>query len=484
MADSRRASALHMKQIERIVENQRHVISFLMSLIAAFLATFWLGGEGFTEAQDYVLFLLFFSIGLWVTEAIPPFAVGILIVGFLVFFLGNPNVTGAEDIHVKKFVNTWSNSVIWLLLGGFFLAKGMKKTGLDKTVFRISVSSFSTKPRYVLLGIMGATALGSMIMSNTAITAMMIAAVMPLVNKDKERPLAKALILGIPAAAAIGGMGTIIGSPPNAIAVDFINNIKQLDFQIGFLEWMLFGVPVVVILLTGFWYILLRYFNLGNIPVPPEEFEMKVLDDDPENIYALERRRRKRVVTVTLAVTVLLWLTSKLHGIPAAAVSGIPIILFTMLNIITGEDVRSLPWDTLMLVAGGLSLGLAISETGLAEYFIGQMNDVTLAPVFLAIIFSLVTVIFSNIMSNTATATILIPMAGLWAGINPLLLPLVIGLAASCALFLPVSTPPNAIAYSTGLLEQKDFRLGGIYAGLFGPVIIIIWTMALLSFVF
>jgi sodium-dependent dicarboxylate transporter 2/3/5 len=247
---------------------------------------------------------------------------------------------------------------------------------------------------------------------------------------------------------------------------------------------MLFGVPVVVILLTGFWYILLRYFNLGNIPVPPEEFEMKVLDDDPENIYALERRRRKRVVTVTLAVTVLLWLTSKLHGIPAAAVSGIPIILFTMLNIITGEDVRSLPWDTLMLVAGGLSLGLAISETGLAEYFIGQMNDVTLAPVFLAIIFSLVTVIFSNIMSNTATATILIPMAGLWAGINPLLLPLVIGLAASCALFLPVSTPPNAIAYSTGLLEQKDFRLGGIYAGLFGPVIIIIWTMALLSFVF
>ena len=174
-----------------------------------------------------------------------------------------------------------------------------------------------------------------------------------------------------------------------------------------------------------------------------------------------------------LLLTLTLWLTGNLHGIPASAVSLLPIMLLTMFRIVSGDDVRKLPWDTLMLVAGGLSLGLAIKETGLAEYYVSLLRDYNLNFYVLVVVFSALTIVLSNFMSNTATATILIPIAIILASSNQLVLPLVIGLSASAALFLPISTPPNAIAFSTGRLKQKDFRFGGIVAGIIGPIIII-----------
>ncbi|MCB0629457.1 MAG: DASS family sodium-coupled anion symporter [Lewinella sp.] len=466
--------------MERVVDSQQRIIYFLLSILIALWITHGLKDDNFTLPQIYVLFLLFFSIGLWVTEAIPPFAVGIMIVGFLVFFLGNPEINhpdGPNYIRVETFVHTWSNSVIWLMLGGFFLAEGMKKTGLDFDVFKFSISRFGDNPRYILLGIMLATACASMVMSNTATTAMMIASVMPLLRElDDDAPFAKSLLLGIPAAAAIGGMGTIIGSPPNAIVVDAINHIQNTTFEIGFLEWMLFGIPISVILIFIFWWILLKKYTpkVGKIDLTVFQQDNSSEGEEPDG---RDYRLRKKIVLGVLVVTILLWLTGKIHEIPTAAVSGIPIIVLTMLSIISGEDVRQLPWDTLMLVAGGLSLGLAIQETGLATYFVGELQGVKLEHWMLIIIFAMATIIFSNIMSNTATATILIPVASLWGGSNPLVLPLVIGLCASCALFLPVSTPPNAIAFSTGKLEQADFRLGGITIGLIGPALIILWVL-------
>jgi sodium-dependent dicarboxylate transporter 2/3/5 len=148
-----------------------------------------------------------------------------------------------------------------------------------------------------------------------------------------------------------------------------------------------------------------------------------------------------------------------------------------MFRIVSGDDVRKLPWDTLMLVAGGLSLGLAIKETGLAEYYVNLLQDFDLNFYVLIIVFSLLTIVLSNFMSNTATATILIPIAIILVSNNTDVLPLVIGFSASAALFLPISTPPNAIAFSTGKISQKDFRFGGIVAGLAGPVVIILLVL-------
>ena len=477
MADSRRASASKLRQTEKVVENQLRLIQFMGSILMALLITFLIKDETFNSPQLYVSFLLFFAIGLWITEAIPPFAVGIMIIGFLVFFLGQPSLEQFE-IDVEKFVNTWSDSVIWLLLGGFFLAEGMRKTGLDIKVFKMATSRFYHSPPKMLLVLMLGTAMVSMIMSNTATTAMMIAALMPLINNmGSSSNMSKALLLGIPAAASIGGMGTIIGSPPNAIAVDIINRMPGITNKIDFLDWMIYGAPIGLLLVVLFWYILIHKYEL------PDDLDSSLLQAESEveeNDPYFGNWSPEKVMIIVLITTVLLWLTDSIHPIPMAAVSGIPIIVLTMLNLITAEDVRGLPWDTLMLVAGGLSLGLAIEESGLMDYFLSQIQSLSLPMIALVVVFAAITVFASNIMSNTAAAAILIPAAGLWDGVNPVILPLIIALCASCALFLPVSTPPNAIAYSTGYLDQNEFRLGGITIGVIGPVLIAIWIFLLL----
>ncbi len=398
-----------------------------------------------------------------------------MIFGFLVFALGGYYAEiDPENAskYVAKYVQTWSNSVIWLMLGGFVIAEAMQKVGLDKTLFKMTISKFGSKPRNVLLGIMLVTAVFSMIMSNTATTAMMIAAVIPFINTlDKNAPFAKALLIGIPAAASLGGMGTIIGSPPNAIAVDAMSNH---GVQFGFLEWMIIGFPVAVILVFLFWLFLISKF-VPKVSTIDLSFLNDLEDESPSNSRIFNIKRK--IVSGVLLLTLTLWLTGNIHGIPASAVSLLPIMLLTLLGIVSGNDVRKLPWDTLMLVAGGLSLGLAIQETGLAEYYVKMLSNYDLNIYALMIVFSLLTVILSNFMSNTATTTILIPIAIILVSSNQVILPLVIGLSASAALFLPISTPPNAIAFSTGKLEQKDFRVGGLFAGIVGPIVIIIMVM-------
>jgi sodium-dependent dicarboxylate transporter 2/3/5 len=478
MADSRTASMRFLKKFQQVVDIQQRIIYFLISIIIAFSLTYWLNTPEIDTAQLYVLFLLFLSIGLWVSEAVPPFAVGLLIFGFLVFALGGYYAEIDPENAAKsvtKYVETWSNSVIWLMLGGFVMAEAMQKVGLDKTLFEMTISKFGSKPRNVLLGIMLVTAIFSMIMSNTATTAMMIAAVIPFVNTlDKGAPFSKALLVGIPAAASLGGMGTIIGSPPNAIAVDAMSNH---GIQFGFLEWMTIGFPVAIILVLIMWVFLINRY-VPKVSTIDLGF-LKKADSSPR--YSKLFSIKRKIVSSVLLLTLVLWLTGNLHGIPASAVSLLPIMLLTLLGIVSGNDVRKLPWDTLMLVAGGLSLGLAIQETGLAEHYVQLLNNYDLNLYALMIVFSLLTIILSNFMSNTATTTILIPIAIILVSSNQVILPLVIGLSASAALFLPISTPPNAIAFSTGKLEQKDFRFGGIVAGIIGPLVIILMVLLMNS---
>ncbi|HCL83349.1 MAG TPA: transporter, partial [Chitinophagaceae bacterium] len=220
----------------------RNTLFFIGSFITAFILTRLVRDAGFTQSQDYVLFLLFFSIGLWVTEAIPPFATGLLIMAYLVFALGNARFNNNPQ-DVAKYVQTFSNSIIWLLIGGFFLAEAMTKTGIDVYFFRFSIRLSGKVPKNFLLGIMLTTMIASMILSNSATTSMVIAAVTPLLKKLGKDPFSKALIVGIPLAASVGGMGTIIGSPTNAIAA---GNLENIGSSISFIKWMYFGVPLAI----------------------------------------------------------------------------------------------------------------------------------------------------------------------------------------------------------------------------------------------
>lgn len=271
-------------------------------------------------------------------------------------------------------------------------------------------------------------------------------------------------------------MGTIISSAPNAIAV---GALEAVGIQISFIEWMIIGVPTALVLVYLIFKILERKYELKT-----EHISLDFLNTESEAPNS-EDRIKKNIVLVILCVTLGLWLTSQWTGIPVAVVSGVPIVFLTMLGIIDSQDVRQLPWDTLMLVAGGLSLGLAIQEQGIAEYFVASINNFELNYYILIAIFAYTSVLLSNFMSNTAATTILVPigisLVSLIPGANVSFLPIIIGLAASCALLLPVSTPPNAVAFSTGIVEQKDFFAGGIFAGLVGPIFIILWTLLMFT---
>ncbi|MEX0996255.1 MAG: SLC13 family permease [Flavobacteriaceae bacterium] len=475
MSDSRGYSLKKIAKYPFIYARNTKVGMFLLCIAIAAGLTFFLGDDDFVRTQYIVLFLLFFSMLLWFTEAIPPFAVGIFIVGYLIFFMGRE---GTMD--VQQYVQTWSDGVIWLFLGGFFLAEGMRKTRLDIRLLIFTAPRFGDKAKYIILGLMFVTAILSMVMSNTATTAMMLATVTPLFSKIDNKALQKAFLLGIPTAAAIGGMGTIIGSAPNAIAV---GALEAIGIKISFLQWMSVGVPVALLLTFMTWKLLLNKYKLGELKLSTDFIK----DLERKKDQKKEEKLAKRIVLVVLTLTIFLWLTSQWTGIPVAAVSGIPIVALTMMGIIDADDVRKLPWDTLMLVAGGLALGIAIQEQELALYFISKITVFDFNVYLLLVLFSLLTVTLSNFMSNTAATTILVPVAisliSIYGDVNPVLFTMVIGLSASCALLLPVSTPPNAIVYSTGLVEQSEFRLAGFFIGITGPVVIILWTL-LLTFLF
>ena len=448
---------------------RRNIFFFIISLVAAFLLSRLLEGPGFTQSQNYVLFLLFFSIGLWLTEAIPPFAVALFIMAYLVFTLGNARLN-TEPRDIAKYVQTFSNSIIWLLLGGFFLAEAMTKTGIDVYFFRFCLRLSGKVPKNILLGIMLMTMFASMILSNSATTSMLIATVMPLIRKLVKNTFCNALIVGIPLAASVGGMATIIGSPTNAIAVGALENN---GISMSFLKWMYFGFPIAVILTIAGWWLLKRKYIRTEIPI---EFELPAQDKPADK----KTREQLRIVIVVLVTTVSLWLTSSLHHLTVSTVSVVPIVFLTMTGIIKAEDVRRIPWDTLILVAGGLSLGLGLQDTGILEHFASHMKTSGFASVIMYLAFAYITMLFSNIMSNTATATILIPLGIFMMPEHATQIAVVVGLAASTALLLPVSTPPNAIAYSTGLIKQKEFFPGGLLIGLFGPLLIALFVQLVL----
>ncbi len=459
---------MEVKNLSSVFNKYKQLFYFLASLLVALVITVLVREPSFTRAQTYVLFLLVFSVGLWLTEAVPPFAVGLFIIAYLVFTLGYELFT-STPMDVKIYVNTFSSSVIWLMMGGFFLASAMTKTKLDADLIKITMKVCGTNPKHIMFGLMLVTMAFSMLISNTATTAMVIAALMPLLLKlGKGSPAGKALILGIPIAATTGGMGTLIGSPPNAIAV---GALITAGHPMDFVTWMYYGIPVSIFLTLAAWWVLVKLFM--------KKEEMISLDEiiAEKNTVSSDFRIKRLTVTIILSVTLILWLTSPIHNLPAAAVSAVPLVFLTLTGILKGEDIRAIGWDTLILVAGGLALGTGLQQTGLLDLYAGKIATLNVPHLVFFFLLAYATMLFSNIMSNTATATVLIPLGMAILPQYSIEVAMIIGLSASTALFLPVSTPPNAIAYSTGMIEQKDLRIGGSLIGLVGPALIVLWVM-------
>jgi solute carrier family 13 (sodium-dependent dicarboxylate transporter), member 2/3/5 len=448
-------------------QQYKRLVYFLIIFLVSAGITWMIREPGFSQAQIYVLFLLFFSVGLWLTETVPPYAVGLMIIAYLAYTLGYKKFTDNPQ-DIRMYVNTFSSSVIWLMLGGFVLASALTKTKLDLDLIKITLRVCGNQPKRILLGIMLVSMAASLLISNTATTAMVVAAVMPLLaGMDKNSPVKKALILGVPIAATTGGMGTMIGTPPNAIATGAIISSGN---PFNFISWIYYGLPISILLTLISWWVLSRFLLKGQGPLTVES-------SPAESVMESGLRTKRIMVIVISSITLLLWLTTPLHGLTAAAVAAVPLVFMTLTQILKGEDIRALGWDTLILVAGGLSLGTGLQQAGLLDLYGARIAALHVPDPVFFFLMAYATMLFSNVMSNTATCTVLIPLGMAILPDRQLAIAMIIGLSASTALFLPVSTPPNAIVYSTGLIEQKDFRIGGILIGLLGPALIVGWVL-------
>ncbi len=446
-------------------------ISVAIPLILLILPTEWIPVKNLSVVEHRMICIFILAVLLWILEPIPVYSTSVIIIvaellmisdqGFILFRTNALQENFGELINYKEILSCFASPIIMLFLGGFFLAMAASKYQLDINLARVMLKPFGTRTSIVLLGLMIITAVFSMFMSNTATTAMMLAILTPLLKYFNENDKGKiAYILGIPFAANIGGIGTPIGTPPNAIALKYLSGAHT----IGFGKWMSFALPYVVFMLLFVWILLLFFYS-------PSQKKMEI------NINGhFSKGWKALTVYITFILTILLWLFDFLHGMNSYVVAMIPVAVFTCTTIITKKDLKRINWDVLWLMAGGIALGLGVEKTGLAKHLIEALPFDTFSPYFVVVFVSVLTILISNFMSNTATANLFLPlMAALGtsiSGLAPLggsvLLILIVAFAASLAMAMPISTPPNAMAYGTGLIKTKEMIRSGMIIGAVG----------------
>jgi sodium-dependent dicarboxylate transporter 2/3/5 len=349
---------------------------------------------------------------------------------------------------------------------------GSSRFKLDKAMGRILLRPFGDQPQRIMLGLMLITATFSMFMSNTATTATMMAVVLPVVAAlPAEDRLRVGMVLAIPFAANIGGIGTPVGTPPNAIAV---GQLAGSGISISFGKWMLMAIPGVAVLIMVAWWLICRLFPSGTRTI--------ALRIEGE----FDRSREARIFYVVFVVTVLLWMTESFHGITSSIVGFVPVVVLLVTGVLKEKDLQNVQWHVLWLIAGGIALGRGIIDSGLDEWVIGLVTWESFGTTFIVGVFAVVALVLSTVMSNSASANLLIPLGLSLAtsgtvDVDPLIVGFMIAIGASLAMALPISTPTNAIAYSSGLIKTGDMARTGILIGVIGLIIYLfisplLWT--------
>jgi len=410
-----------------------------------------------TPAQ-IALAILLVAATLWISEAVPLFVTSFVVLGLSLVWLVPGMRREGLTISESDLLAPFFSDVILLFLGGFVLSAALHKYRLDEQMARWMLARTGRRIPVMIIGIMVVTAALSMWLSNTATAAMMLAICLPIAQRlPVDDGYRKAILLAVPFAANVGGLGTPIGSPPNAIAMQYM---QQSGFAPGFGMWMLVGVPGVVVMLAVAWVVLMLVYR-GR---------QSTIEMDGESVRIQWSLSIVFVVGVSL-VTVLGWITSGMHGLTAGTVALLPVIAFFGTKILTVKDLRTLSWDVLLMMGGGLCLGKAIAVSGLADWIVAGLPVENSDCFVLLVILGSAACLMSSIMSNTATANLLMPII---LGLNvENLSPVLVGVAFACTLAmpLPVSTPPNAITFSSGELTVKDMLLPGSIITVIGLVL-------------
>ncbi len=458
------------------VESQifKPIIAVLLLLVVWLVPSSSYNFIGLDLIQQRVLLIFIVALICWVTEIIPAWVTSVTITTILLFSVSDSalkifdvSADAGQVLSSKALIESFADPIIFLFIGGFILAAVASKFEIDRTIVNFVIRIIGTKSNRFLLGIMLVTAFCSMFISNTATAIMMLTLVTPMFKGMESGDKGKtALVLGISVAANLGGLGTPIGTPPNAIILKYLNNPNGLNMDIGFFDWMIVFLPLALILVLASWFLLIKLF-----PFKATNIKTVAVAIGDSKHYPLSM-----VVTVSiiLGVTVALWCFDRLFGVNANVVAFVPICMFSLLGVITKKDLGEIDWSVLWLVAGGFALGLAFQDTGLAKKLISAIDFGSVTPFVIIISCWVISWALSNVISNTASATLVAPIFVALAtslsgelealgGAKVLLLG--VAIFTSLAMILPISTPPNALAYSTGFVDKKDMQKVGIIIG-------------------
>lgn len=460
-------------------------VRYIKTLIAvAVMMTLWLlpaqtiGLPTINPVEQRVLSIFVFAALMWMMDAFPAWTVSMVVVVLLLFctsdsslwFLKENHATGADFenlVSYKAILACFADPTIMLFIGGFIIAIAATKSGLDVKLAKALLTPFGTKSENVLLGFLLVTGFFSMFLSNTATAAMMLTFLTPVLKSLPADGKGRiALALAIPIGANIGGIGTPIGTPPNAIA---LKQLTEMGYGIGFGQWMMVMVPFTIVLLLIAWVVLRWLF-----PFKQKTIHLEIDDSGIKSDW------RNKVVYATFAVTIALWISDQFSGVNSNVVAMLPVGVFAFTGIITKRDLEEISWSILWMIAGAFALGVALKQSGLGNDVISAIPFDQWHPIMVIVGSGLICYLMANFISHTATASLFVPILSLagasmgallddFGGVSTLLVGVAIG--SSVAMILPISTPPNALADATGMIKQKDMVRTGIIMGVFGLVI-------------
>lgn len=431
----------------------------------------------------------------WITEAAP-----VAVAALLPIILLPP----LKVFTLQQATAPYASPIIFLFMGGFFIALGLEEHGLHKRIALNLVRVIGTSANRIILGFMLATGFLSMWISNTASTVMMLPIAITVINLlkgsavDEKRfnLFALALMLGIAYSANIGGMATIVGTPPTVVFVGYANEL--LNTTIDFSKWLIIGLPISGVLLLLTYVILTKIMfrnNLGKI-----ESGEALIKSEIEALGVMSKE--EKLVTIIFSLTAFLWIFklpinnilgfSLLNDTATAMLGGslmfiMPTSFKKTKALVPWEATKRLPWGILLLFGGGMSLAKAMETTGIIQVIadIVEQNPMSSLAVYVILIGSML--FLTELMSNVALATVYIPVVigianGL--GLDPLVLSIPVAMAASCAFMMPVSTPPNAIVFSSGHIRMKDMIRVGFILNIISIVLLTLASFTIIKYVF
>ena len=375
-------------------------------------------------------------------------------------------LVGYRPNSAAEYFNTLANSIIILFLGGILMADAAVKFNLDKNLTRIILRPFGNKSSFIVLGLLLVTGTISAFMSNTATTAMMMTVILPIIaGLDPEDPLKRAVVLAIPFGANIGGIATPVGTPPNAVA---LAALAKAGVVIPFGTWCLLATPLALLMLLVAWWVLITLF-------PARHSTFAVTFEG-----RFDRSPKAMILYVVGGITVLLWMTEALTGISSSLAAFFAIAGLTVTGVVDESDIQKVPWDVLWLVAGGIALEIAMKTTGLGTWLVSKVAWDRFGAFLIIAAFGLAALVMAEFLSHTVCATLFMPLvvslgASGAAGkaFDLALTCIVVGTAVSFAMVLPISTPPNAIAMSTGTVDTKDMAKAGLLIGIVGLLLLL-----------